>query len=76
MSGSAECRNQPPRGKGAKLQPLIGPATRSPERERKTRAFLLTMTYMDAGDSPATRWLHGFLLAELKGRSLRLAWRE
>jgi hypothetical protein len=52
MSGSAECRNHPPRGKRAQRQLLIGTATRSPERERKTRAFLLTMTYMEAGDSP------------------------
>ena len=50
MSGSAQ-RNHPPRGKGALRQLLIGPATRSPERERKTRAFLLTKTYMDAGDT-------------------------
>jgi hypothetical protein len=51
MSGSAECRNYQPRGKRAQRQPLIGLTTRSPERERKTRAFLLTMTYMDAGDT-------------------------
>jgi len=50
MSGSAECRNQPPRGKRAQ-QLLIGLTTRSPERVRMTRAFLLTMTYMDAGDT-------------------------
>jgi hypothetical protein len=49
MSGSAECRNQPPRGTRAQRQLLIEPATRSPERARKTRASLLTMTYMDAG---------------------------
>jgi hypothetical protein len=29
----------------------IRPTTRSPARVRKTRAFLLTMTYMDGGDS-------------------------
>jgi hypothetical protein len=51
MSGSAECRNQPPRGKRAQWQLLIGLTTRSPERERRARAFLLTKTYMDAGDS-------------------------
>jgi predicted phage gp36 major capsid-like protein len=51
MSGSAECRNQPPRGERAQRPLLIGPATRSPERARKTRAFLLTKTYMDAGYS-------------------------
>jgi hypothetical protein len=28
--------------------------TRSPARGRKTRAFLLTKTYMDGGDSPGT----------------------
>jgi hypothetical protein len=50
MSGSAECRNQPPRGKRAQRQLLIGLTTRSPERERMTRAFLLTKTYMDAGN--------------------------
>jgi hypothetical protein len=54
MSGSAECRNHPPRGKRAQRQLLIGTATRSPERVRKTRAFLLTMTYMDAGNTPIT----------------------
>jgi hypothetical protein len=55
MSGSAECRNHQPRGKRAQRQLLIGPATRSPQRERKTRAFLLTKTYIDAGDTPTTR---------------------
>jgi len=33
----------------AQRQLLIGLATRSPERERQTRAFLLTKTYMEAG---------------------------
>src|ERR1700689_3511449 len=47
MSGSAECRNQPPRGKRAQRQLLIGLTTRSPERVRIARAFFLTMTYMD-----------------------------
>ncbi|MGD0366068.1 MAG: hypothetical protein ABSA94_01315, partial [Acidobacteriaceae bacterium] len=36
----------------AQRQLLIRLTTRSPERERMTRAFLLTKTYMDAGDSP------------------------
>lgn len=30
-------------------------ATRSPEREQRSRAFLLTKTYMDAGYLPETR---------------------
>jgi hypothetical protein len=51
MSGSAECRNQPPRGKRAHHPILIGLTARSPERVRMNRAFLLTKTYMDAGDS-------------------------
>jgi hypothetical protein len=32
---------------------LIRPTTRSPERVKKTRAFLLTKTYMDGGDLTA-----------------------
>jgi hypothetical protein len=60
MSGSAECRNQPPRGERAQRPLLIGPATRSPERERKTRAFLLTKTYMDAGHPAAVCRQAGF----------------
>jgi hypothetical protein len=51
MSGSAECRNQPPRGKRAQWQLLIGLTMRSPERERRARAFLLTKTYMDVSGS-------------------------
>jgi hypothetical protein len=54
MSGSAECRNHPPRGKRAQRQLLIGLTTRSPERVQETRAFLLTMTYMEAGDTATT----------------------
>jgi hypothetical protein len=57
MSGSAECRNHPPRGKRAQRQLLIGLTTRSPQRERMTRAFLLTMTYMDAGQPSITTQL-------------------
>jgi len=53
MSGSAECRNQPPRGERAQQSILVKPATRSPERERKSRAFLLTKTYMDARNTAA-----------------------
>ena len=34
----------------AQRQLLIELATRSPEREKKTRVFQLTKTYMDAGD--------------------------
>ena len=56
MSGSAECRNQPPRGKRALQSILIRRTPRSPERVRETRAFLLTKTYMDAGDT-AIHWL-------------------
>ena len=51
MSGSAECRNHPPRGKRAQQSILIRRTPRSPERVRETRAFLLTKTYMDAGNS-------------------------
>ena len=39
----------------AQRQLLIELATRSPEREKKTRVFQLTKTYMDAGDSLETR---------------------
>ena len=35
----------------AQRQLLIELATRSPEREKKTRVFQLTKTYMDAGDT-------------------------
>jgi hypothetical protein len=55
MSGSAECRNQPSKGKRAQRQLLSRPATRSPERARKTRAFLLTKTYIGAGDTSTNR---------------------
>ena len=41
--------------KSAQRKLLIRLATRSPERERQSRAFLLTKTYMDAGDSLGTR---------------------
>ncbi|MGA9130950.1 MAG: hypothetical protein WB384_03005, partial [Candidatus Sulfotelmatobacter sp.] len=41
--------------KSAQRKLLIGIATRSPEREKQSRAFLLTKTYMDAGDSLGTR---------------------
>lgn len=50
-SGFAECRNHPPRSIRARRQLLVGWKTRSPQRVRKTRAFLLTKTYMDAGDT-------------------------
>jgi|GEM_PF-5094553 len=45
-----ERRNHQPRGKRAQLSILIRPTARSPARLRKTRAFLLTKTYMDGGD--------------------------
>jgi hypothetical protein len=51
----SECRNQPPRGIRAQQSILIGRTTRSQERERMTRAFLLTKTYMEAGDTATTR---------------------
>ena len=43
-----------PRGTCALRPVLIRQTTRSPEREQKSRAFSLTSTYMDAGDSPTT----------------------
>src|ERR1700685_3419814 len=48
-------RNHQPRGKGAQSSILIRHTTRSPEREKKARAFLLTETYMEAGDTSGTR---------------------
>jgi hypothetical protein len=38
----------------AQRQLLIGLATRSPERDQKTRVFQLTKTYMEAGDTSRT----------------------
>jgi hypothetical protein len=38
----------------AQRQLLIGLATRSPERDQKTRVFQLTKTYMEAGNTGGT----------------------
>jgi hypothetical protein len=50
------CSEQEPTAERQRAQPqlLIGLATRSPEREQKTRVFQLTKTYMEAGDSTGT----------------------
>ncbi len=77
MSGSAQSRNQPPRGKGAQQPILIIFTARSPERERKTRVFQLTKTYMDAGDSPRTPKIEGTLVRprlrlSMSGLAIRL----
>jgi hypothetical protein len=50
------CRVQEPYAERhtSQRQLLIGLTTRSPEREQMTRAFLLTMTYMDAGNTART----------------------
>ena len=50
-----ESRNHQPRGIRAQLSIPIRPTTRSPARVKKTRAFLLTKTYMDGGDTTGTR---------------------
>ncbi|MGO9492391.1 MAG: hypothetical protein ACLPZY_08905, partial [Terracidiphilus sp.] len=50
MSGSAWSRNHQPRGTHARQSILTKITTRSPEREKQTYAFLLTKTYMDAGN--------------------------
>jgi len=49
------CSEQEPTAERQRAQPQlrIGLATRSPEREQKTRVFQLTQTYMDAGDPGA-----------------------
>jgi hypothetical protein len=54
MSGPAGCRDHQPRGIGAQADHLIRRNTRSPERAQDTRAFMLTMTFMDAHHTPAT----------------------
>ena len=46
-----ESRNHQPRGKRAQPSIPIRP-TRSPARGPKTRAFLLTKTYLEGGDRP------------------------
>src|SRR6202011_3538068 len=52
MSGSAESRNHKPRGNTVRRRILIKWIARSPERAQKSRAFPLTLTYIDARDSP------------------------
>ena len=47
-------RNHQPRGKGARKSILTRHTARSPEREKKTRAFRLTKTYMDGGHPTGT----------------------
>jgi len=49
MSGPAGCRDHQPRGTRAQADDSIRRNTRSPERDRESRAFLLTKTFMDAG---------------------------
>ena len=49
-----ESRNHQPRGKRAQPSIPIRPTARSPARVRKTRAFLLTKTYMDGGHPTGT----------------------
>ncbi len=43
------CRDHPPRGTVALGGILIRSSARSPERAQKSRAFRLTLTYMDVG---------------------------
>jgi hypothetical protein len=54
MSGSAQSRNHQPRGKRAQPSIPTKTTTRSPARVKKTRAFLLTKTYMEGGDTGVT----------------------
>jgi len=44
-------RDHQPRGTGAQSEILTRPIARSPERARRPRAFLLTLTYMEGGHS-------------------------
>ena len=50
-----ESRNHQLRSIRAQLSIPIRPTTRSPARLKKTRAFLLTKTYMEGGDTPGTQ---------------------
>ena len=65
-----ESRNHQPRGIRAQPKILQNPATRSRERAQRTRAFLLTMTYMDGGDSPGTPEFVALTLDSLPPRSI------
>src|SRR5713101_5591280 len=47
MSGSAVSRNHKPRGNTVRRRILIRWIARSPERAQKSRAFPLTLTYID-----------------------------
>ena len=49
MSGSAVSRNHQPRGKGCVRKVLIRPKRALPSAPKKSRAFLLTLTYMEVG---------------------------
>jgi len=55
MSGPAGSRDHQPRGIRAHADNLIRWNARPPERAQETRAFLLTMTFMDAGYS--SKWI-------------------
>jgi hypothetical protein len=55
MSGPAGSRDHQPRGTRAQAINRIRRNARSPERAQEARAFLLTKTYMDAGQPPAIK---------------------
>lgn len=54
MSGPAGSRDHQPRGNGAHAVFPVRSIGRSPERDKIPCAFLLTLTYMDAGHTDIT----------------------
>jgi len=55
MSGPAGSRDHQPRGKSAQANDPARRNARSPERAQDSRAFFLTKTFMEAGNSTGTR---------------------
>ena len=64
-----QMQEPPPRGTNCVQAILIRSNARSPERAQETRAFLLTLTYMDVGNTDITTiWITSGLAATHPGR--------
>src|SRR5580658_6868148 len=70
MSGPAGSRDHQPRGTSAQANDRIRRNARSPERAQESRAFQLTKTYMEAGNSRTTRRRRRLMCFSLRVRYL------